>query len=83
LFAVMENYPELKTQATVSELMGAVKNVEDEIARQRYTCNNIAEQFNTMVDTIPSNLVAGIAGLSKLQYLEFEEEISKRPEISF
>ncbi|MCA1914855.1 LemA family protein [Methanospirillum hungatei] len=83
LFAVMENYPDLKTQATVSDLMGAVKSVEDEIARQRYTCNNIAEQFNTMVDTIPSNLVARISGLSKLQYLEFEEEIAKRPEISF
>ncbi|PWR72382.1 LemA family protein [Methanospirillum stamsii] len=83
LFAVMENYPDLKTQQTVSDLMGSVKNVEDEIARQRYTCNNIAEQFNTMVDTIPSNFVAGIAGLSKLEYLEFEEEINKRPEISF
>lgn len=83
LFAVMENYPDLKTQATVSELMGAIKGVEDEISRQRYTCNNIAEQFNTMVDTIPSNIVARIAGLFKLQYLEFEEEIEKRPEISF
>ncbi|KAF5091437.1 LemA family protein [Methanospirillum purgamenti] len=83
LLAVMENYPDLKTQATVSELMGAVKNVEDEIARQRYTCNNIAEQFNTMVDTIPSNFVARFSGLTKLEYLEFEEEINKRPEISF
>lgn len=83
LFAVMENYPDLKTERTVSELMGAVKSVEDEIARQRYTCNNIAEQFNTMVDTIPSNFVARFAGLTKLQYLEFEEEIAKRPEISF
>ena len=83
LFAVMENYPDLKTQQTVSDLMGAVKDVEDEIARQRYTCNNIAEQFNTMVDTIPSNLVARLAGLFKLEYLEFEEEITKRPEISF
>jgi len=83
LLAVMENYPDLKTQTTVSELMGAVKGVEDEIARQRYTCNNIAEQFNTMVDTIPSNMVARFSGLSKLQYLEFEEEITKRPEISF
>jgi LemA protein len=36
-----------------------------------------------MVDTIPSNLVARFSGLSKLQYLEFEEEIAKRPEISF
>ncbi|NLV28287.1 MAG: LemA family protein [Methanomicrobiales archaeon] len=83
LFAVMENYPDLKTQTTVSDLMNGVKNVEDEIARQRYTCNNVAEQFNTMVDTIPSNIIAGLVGLKKLDYLEFEEEIDKRPEISF
>ncbi|MDD1725226.1 MAG: LemA family protein [Methanospirillum sp.] len=83
LFAVMENYPDLKTQATVSELMNSVRGVEDEIARQRYTCNNIAEQYNTMTDTIPSNIIARIAGLVKLKYLEFEEEINKRPEITF
>lgn len=83
LFAVMENYPDLKTQATVSELMSAVKGIEDEIARQRYTCNNIAEQYNTMTDTIPSNIIARVAGLVKLKYLEFEEEINKRPEIAF
>ncbi len=83
LLAVMENYPDLKTQATVSDLMNAVKGVEDEIARQRYTCNNIAEQFNTMVDTIPSNIVARLCGFAKLKYLEFEEEIAKRPTISF
>ena len=82
LFAVMENYPDLKTSQTVTNLMEAVKSVEDEIARQRYTGNNIAEQFNTMIDTIPSNIVGRMIGLVKLPYLEFEEDIEKRPEIS-
>jgi len=35
-----------------------------------------------MVDTIPSNFVARSAGLSKLDYLRFEEEIEKRPDIT-
>jgi LemA protein len=84
LFAVMENYPDLKTSQTVTNLMDSVKQVEDEIARQRYTANNVAEQFNTMIDTIPSNLIGRLAGLIKLQYLEFEgESIEKRPDISF
>lgn len=84
LFAVMENYPDLKTSQTVMELMNAVKLVEDEIARQRYTTNNVAEQFNTMMDTIPSNFIGKFAGLVKLQYLEFVgEDIEKRPDISF
>jgi hypothetical protein len=77
LLAVMENYPDLKTQATVSDLMNAVKGVEDEIARQRYTCNNIAEQFNTMVDTIPSNIVARLCGLQNSSTLSLRKKLQK------
>ncbi len=83
LIAVAENYPDLKTSQTVKELMGAVRGVEDEIARHRYTYNNIAQQYNTMTDTIPSNLVAGVMGFTKLQYLEFGEEIERAPTIAF
>jgi len=83
LIAVAENYPDLKTSRAVQDLMGAVRGVEDEIARQRYTYNNIAQQYNTMTDTIPSNLIAGIMGFTKLQYLEFGEEIERAPAISF
>lgn len=84
LFAVMENYPDLKTSQTVMSLMDGVKQIEDEIARQRYTANNVAEQFNTMIDTIPSNIIGKMIGLIKLQYLEFAgEDIEKRPDISF
>jgi len=84
LFAVVENYPDLKTSQTVMSLMDSVKQIEDEIARQRYTANNVAEQFNTMMDTIPSNFIGRFAGLIKLAYLEFAgEDIEKRPDITF
>ncbi|HPD11374.1 MAG TPA: LemA family protein [Methanoregulaceae archaeon] len=83
LFAVAENYPDLKTNATVMNLMDAVRGVEDEIARQRYTYNNISQQFNTLRDVIPSNFVARILGLPKLEYLEFEEAIQTPPKIAF
>jgi LemA protein len=83
LLAVVEAYPDLKTAGTVQSLMSSVKGVEDEIGRQRYTYNNIAQQYNTMTDTIPSNIVAGALGMQKLSYLEFEEEIQRPPTISF
>ncbi|MDV2481114.1 LemA family protein [Methanoculleus sp. Wushi-C6] len=83
LIAVAENYPDLKTSQTVKDLMGSVRGVEDEIARHRYTYNNIAQQYNTMTDTIPSNLIAGVMGFTKLQYLEFGEEIERVPTIAF
>lgn len=83
LFAVAESYPDLKTNSTVMDLMNAVRGVEEEIARQRYTYNNISQQFNIMRDVIPSNVVANMLGLQKLEYLEFEEAIETPPEIEF
>jgi LemA protein len=77
--AVAENYPDLKANETVNKLMDAVVSVEDEIARHRYTYNNIVQEYNTMQDTIPSNIVADIANLEKLNYLEFEEEVERAP----
>jgi len=83
LLAVAENYPDLKTSNTVTSLMDSIKSVEEEIARQRYTYNNISQEFNTMMDTIPSNIIGKMIGLLKLEYLQFEEEIKTAPKIEF
>jgi LemA protein len=83
LIAVAENYPDLKTSQTVNDLMSAVREVENEIARHRYTYNNIAQQYNTMIDTIPSNLIARTMGFTKIEYLEFGEETERVPAIAF
>ena len=81
VLAVAENYPDLKTSTTVTNLMDGVKTVEDEIARHRYTYNNVAQQFNTMQDTIPSRFIASVISLTKIEYLKFEEESERRPRI--
>ncbi|MDD1661086.1 MAG: LemA family protein [Methanomicrobiales archaeon] len=83
LIATAEAYPDLKTSTTVTSLMDSVKGVEEEIARQRYTYNNIAQQFNTMLDTIPSNIIGRLIGLLKLEYLQFEAAIAQPPKIEF
>jgi len=83
IMAVAESYPELRTSETVSVLMDSVKEVETEIARHRYTYNNIVQEFNIMLDTIPSKFVASSLGMSKMEYLEFEEEVEERPKIEF
>jgi LemA protein len=82
LLAVAEAYPDLKASENTQRLMQAVIDVEDEIARHRYTYNNIVQQYNTMQETIPSSLLAGAANASKMGYLEFEEEIESPPDIS-
>jgi len=80
--AVAEAYPDLKASETVKKLMDAIIGLEDEIGRQRYTYNNVVQEFNTMVDTIPTNIVAGVLGLSKLEYLKFGDEVEVAPKVS-
>ncbi|MCJ7505796.1 LemA family protein [Candidatus Bathyarchaeota archaeon] len=81
VLAIAESYPDLKASSTVLNLMDAIRSVEDEIARQRYTYNNIVQEFNIMQDTFPSGLVARAMKLGKLEYLRFEEETQKRPSV--
>ncbi|HEC82723.1 MAG TPA: LemA family protein [Thermoplasmatales archaeon] len=70
---MVENYPELKTSESVKKLMEETSNVENEIARHRYTYNNIVQEYNTMRDVVPSSMIASIFSFSKMEYLEFEE----------
>ncbi len=66
LLAVAENYPDPMTSTTVTNLMVSVKGLEDEIARQRSTYNNISRELNTMMDTKPSNFVGRLTELPRL-----------------
>jgi len=77
--AVAENYPALKTSETVIMTMNSIKDVEDEISRHRYTYNNIIQEYNTMLDAIPSKYVGRPIGMSKKEYLDFWEEELNRP----
>ncbi|HNY35496.1 MAG TPA: LemA family protein, partial [Methanothrix soehngenii] len=72
--AVAESYPALKTSDVVINAMNSIYEVEDEISRHRYTYNNIIQELNTMIDTLPSNLIASSARMAKQEYLNFEED---------
>ncbi|MFB3765734.1 MAG: LemA family protein [Methanotrichaceae archaeon] len=78
ILAVAESYPQLKTSEAVTNTMNAIRDVEDEISRHRYTYNNVIQEFNTMLDTLPSRFVASSAGMRKLEYLNFEEDELRR-----
>ena len=64
-------------------ILGIVALVEDEIARQRYTHDNISQEFNTMMDIIPLNFIGRVIGFSRLEYLQFEGAIATPPKIEF
>jgi LemA protein len=76
--AVAESYPALKTSDAVINTMNAIREVEDEISRHRYTYNNIIQELNTMIDTLPSSFIASSARLHKQDYISFEEDELRR-----
>jgi LemA protein len=75
---VAESYPALKTSDVVVNTMNAISEVEDEISRHRYTYNNIVQELNTMIDTLPSSFIASSAKIKKQEYLSFEEDELRR-----
>jgi LemA protein len=84
ILVTVENYPNLKTSSLAKDINSALQSVEDEIAKYRYTYNNIVQEYNTMIDSFPSNVIANLLGLKKLEYLEFEgENISQKPTLKW
>ena len=63
--ALAESYPELKANTNFIDLQNQLQRMEDEIANSRKYYNGVVKQFNTKCETIPSNIVANIAGFEK------------------
>ncbi len=83
ILATFENYLELKTSDLAKDLKRSIQEIEDEIARLRYTYNNIVQEFNTALDLFPSGIIGKLFGFKKLEYLQFGEEVEKRPGIKW
>ena len=72
LLAVAEAYPDLKANQNFLALQQELTSTEDRIASARRFYNANVRELNTKVESIPTNIVAGIAGVTKEQYFEIE-----------
>ena len=84
LMAVAEAYPDLKASANFVELQRELANLESEIQMARRYYNGAVRNLNTMVETFPSNIVAGQFRFEKRQYFEIEEPGDRAvPKVAF
>ena len=60
IFAIAENYPELKANQNYSELATQLIKVEDEIANSRKYYNAVVKKLNTNIEMFPNNIIAKI-----------------------
>ncbi len=84
LFAVAENYPELKASQNFSKLQDELADTENKIQASRRFYNGNVRDFNTKIQVFPTNMFAKRLGFNKREFFEIEEEGEKKnPEVKF
>jgi LemA protein len=73
LFALTENYPDLKTSSNVLQLQEELTSTENKIGFARQLYNDVATQYNTRQMQFPTNLVAGLAKASPAELWQIED----------
>ncbi|HUL09967.1 MAG TPA: LemA family protein [Candidatus Acidoferrum sp.] len=81
LFAVMEAYPDLKANQNVGRLMEELTGTENKISFARQFYNDSVMSLNNMVQSFPSNLIAGSFGFHTGTYFEVPEAETAAPKV--
>ncbi len=73
LFAVAENYPQLRANANFQDLQNQLSTIENDIQMARRYYNGTARNKNITVQSFPSNIVASMFGFTKSEYFELDD----------
>ena len=83
LFAVAEAYPELRATENFQQLQSQLEETEGKIAISRQVYNDAVLTYDTAIETVPNNLLAGMFGFSPKPYFEIEEQAREAPRVAF
>ena len=87
LFAVAENYPDLKANENFKHLQEELVDTEDKIQASRRFYNGSVRDLNTKIKVFPTNIFAGMLGFTTREFFEVDEaekaKIEKPTEVSF
>lgn len=84
LFAVAENYPELKANENFSKLQDDLRGTEDKVAFSRQFYNDAVTMYNNKIAVFPNNIVAGVFKFEEEELYKVEsDEAKKAPKVQF
>ncbi len=87
LFAVAENYPDLKANENFKHLQEELVDTEDKIQAVRRFYNGSTRDLNIKIQVFPTNLIAGMLGFKERDFFEVDEpeaaKIAQAPEVKF
>ena len=84
LFAVAENYPELKANANFLELQSSLEEIEQQVSVVRMSYNDTTTVYNTEIEKFPKNIIANVFGFKGYPLFEVESsEVKVAPKVQF
>ena len=84
IMAVAESYPDLKANQNFISLQGELTDTENKISYSRQFYNDIVTRYNTKIQTVPSNIIAGIFGFKAQELYKIDtEEARKSVKVDF
>ena len=83
LFAVAENYPDLKANANFLDLQRELADTENKVQAARRFYNTNVRDLNTKIETFPTNLIASTLGFSSMEFYDAEPEAEQAVKVKF
>ena len=83
LLVVVENYPQLKSDATFQRLMDELSGTENRISTERMRYNERVQEYNTLRRSFPSNVTAKVFGFKEYPYFEAPPASQQVPKVDF
>src|SRR4249920_3604113 len=86
LFALSENYPNLKANANFQQLQSDLSDIENKLAASRRFFNNAVQEYNTGIQQFPASLFAGMFGFAQRSFFDVGEEraqLEQAPSVKF
>jgi LemA protein len=84
LFAVAEEYPELRATENFQQLQGQLEETEGKIAVSRQVYNDAVLTYDTALETVPTNIVGNMFSFKAREYFEVEEPAAREaPRVQF
>lgn len=83
IFAVSENYPDLKASSEYSKLMEELQNTENKIAYSRQLYNSTVANYDKSILQFPKNIIAKIFKFTKRDYLKTDDKAKEVPKVEF
>lgn len=81
LLVVMENYPQLRSVETVTNLMSQLEGTENRISVERMRFNEIVKTYNVTIKRLPTNIFAGMLGYKERTYFEAVAAAAEAPKV--